>query len=230
MYRRLAIAGRGYGRWKRIAMRTTGRRGRVAATDTPPMNSQYQWRPGDRRHPLMRRGPVQALTVAPHITVAVRTDGTVTGRVDPTRPGARVEFYASDGGGQDEEGWERVGTATIGRSGAFRHRRLRGGVEYIAVLAPAPDTPPASRRASAERCRSTSCKGRPSLRRRLAPRSYRSTPGTRRRALTSIGRSDAAEMDAALQLLSPSHGCEHRKRAARWPAPDEVQVPGPAAA
>jgi hypothetical protein len=83
----------------------------------------------------MRRGAAQTLTVAPHIAVTVRGNRIVTGRVSPPRPGARVQFYASDGGGGDEELWERAGSAIIRASGAFRHRPLRGGVEYIAVLA-----------------------------------------------------------------------------------------------
>ena len=96
------------------------------------MNVQYQWRPADRRRPLMRRGPVLALRVAPHITV--HANRIVSGHVNPSRPGARIEFYASDGGAGDEEFWTRVASATVRRSGAFRHRPLRGGVEYIAVL------------------------------------------------------------------------------------------------
>jgi hypothetical protein len=134
LYRRLAKAGGGYGRWRRIGVRVTRRRGRVAATVTPPMNAQYQWRPADRRRPRLRRGPVLRLTVAPHITVRVAKNGTVTGRADPPLLGAKIRFLASDGGAGDEEEWTLAGTATVRRSGAFRHRALAGGVEYIASL------------------------------------------------------------------------------------------------
>jgi hypothetical protein len=133
LYRRLAMASHGYGPWKRVAVRTTTRRGRVAAIGMPPMNAEYQWRPADHRRPLMRRGSVQALKVAPHITVHAKR--IITGRVSPPRPGARIVFYASDGGGGDEEEWTPVGNSTIGPSGEFQHRALRRGVGYIAVLA-----------------------------------------------------------------------------------------------
>jgi hypothetical protein len=133
LYRRLAMPSHGYGPWKRVAVRTTSRRGRVAAIGTPPMNAEYQWRPADHRHPLMRRGAVQALRVAPRITV--HANRRITGRVSPSRPSARIVFYASDGGGGDEEEWTRVGSSAIGPSGAFQHGALRRGVEHIAVLA-----------------------------------------------------------------------------------------------
>ena len=101
--------------------------------DTPPMNAQYQWRRADRRRPAMRRSRAQTLAVAPHIIVK-RSNRFVTGRVVPPRPGAAIDFYASDGQGGDEEEWTAVGSATVGPSGTFRHRALRGGVEYIAIL------------------------------------------------------------------------------------------------
>jgi hypothetical protein len=97
------------------------------------MNAEYQWRPADNRRPPMRRGSVQALKVAPRITVNAKR--IITGRVSPPRPGARIIFYASDGGGGDEEEWTRVGSSTIGPSGGFQHRALRRGVGYVAVLA-----------------------------------------------------------------------------------------------
>jgi hypothetical protein len=97
------------------------------------MNAEYQWRPADHRHPPMRRGSVQALKVAPRITVDAKR--IIIGRVSPPRPGARIVFYASDGGGGDEEEWTRVGSSTIGPSGGFQHRALRRGVDYIALLA-----------------------------------------------------------------------------------------------
>ena len=136
LVRRLATTAGKYGPWQRIAVRTTGRRGKVTEADRPPRHAQYQWRPADRRRPRTRRSPVQTIEVAPRVTVAVRSNGTVTGSVAPSMPGARVRFYASDGGGQDEERWKHVGTAAIDRTGAFQHRALRGGVEYIAVMAP----------------------------------------------------------------------------------------------
>jgi hypothetical protein len=108
----------------------------VVAIDATPMNAQYQWRPADTRRPRMRRGPVQALTVAPHVTATVHAGGSVSGHVDPPRRGGRIRFYASDGRGGDEERWTSVGTAVVRRSGAYRHRPLRGGVEYIALLPP----------------------------------------------------------------------------------------------
>jgi hypothetical protein len=138
LYRRVAAAHGGFGRWKRVAARTTGPRGRVGAVDRPAMNAQYQWRPADRRRPRLRRGRVEPVTVAPRITVSTDGDGTVSGRVNPAHPNAEITFYASDGGSGDEGGWTWAGTASVQRSGAFQHRALKGGVEYVALLPAGP--------------------------------------------------------------------------------------------
>jgi hypothetical protein len=134
LFRRLATPDGGFGRWQPIAVRVTGRRGRVAAADKPPGNAQYQWRAADPRDPPLRRGPMMPLTVAPHVTLRLDRGGAVSGRVHPARAGRRIRFFAIESDGEDLEQLKPVGSAKLGRSGVFHHARLRGGSEYIAVL------------------------------------------------------------------------------------------------
>ena len=57
LHRRLATHTGGYGPWRRLATRTTGRRGRVSAGDRPAATAQYRWVRADRRRPTLEAGP-----------------------------------------------------------------------------------------------------------------------------------------------------------------------------
>jgi hypothetical protein len=69
LYRRLARHAGGYGPWRLLIARITGRRGTVSAADRPAATAQYRWRPADRRRPPLK--------TAPAVT---------TRRADPPRP------------------------------------------------------------------------------------------------------------------------------------------------
>lgn len=133
LYRRLATGHR-WGRWHRIAERTTGRHRRVRAGDRPFGNAEYQWRAADRRRPRLRRAPAVDITVAPAISVAPEGN-TLVGHVTPPLRG-RVELQQSNGEGQDEEEWATVASRRL-RRGRFAFVISGLGRGQFRVLLPA---------------------------------------------------------------------------------------------
>ena len=118
LHRRLASHTGGYGRWRRIATRTTGRHGMVSAGDRPAATAQYRWVRADRRRPTLEAGPVVPVSVEQ--TVRVRIDGRrIQGRVRPAHPGAIVVLQRSNQGGGDETVWTAIARARLTGASTF---------------------------------------------------------------------------------------------------------------
>jgi len=118
LHRRLASHTGGYGPWRRVTTRTTGRRGTVSASDRPAATAQYRWRPADRRRPTLKAGPL--LTVRVEQTVRMRVAGRrLLGKVRPPHPAALVVLQRGNGQGQDEAEWTTVRQTRLTRASTF---------------------------------------------------------------------------------------------------------------
>jgi len=118
LHRRVASHSGGYGPWRRIATRTTGRHGTVSSGNRPAATAQYRWRPADRRHPALKAAPV--VTVPVEQTVRLRvTARRILGEVRPPHPGALVVLQRSNEQGQDEEEWTVVARARLTGTSRF---------------------------------------------------------------------------------------------------------------
>jgi hypothetical protein len=131
LLRRLATHAGTFGPWRRLATRTTDRRGSVSAGDRPAATAQYRWVRADRRRPALKAAP--AVTVRVQQTVRVRiARGRIRGKVSPAHPGAWVVLQRSNGQGQDEEVWTAVARARLTGASTFTFRAPdRGGLYRV---------------------------------------------------------------------------------------------------
>jgi hypothetical protein len=130
LLRRLATHTGTYGPWRRIATRSTDRRGSVSAGHRPTATAQYRWVRADRRRPALKAAP--AVTVRVQQTVRVRiARGRIRGKVSPAHPGAWVVLQRSIGGG-DEVERTVVARARLTGASTFTFRAPdRGGVYRV---------------------------------------------------------------------------------------------------
>jgi hypothetical protein len=129
LLRRLATHTGTYGPWRRLATRTTDRRGSVSAGDRPNATAQYRWVRADRRRPALKAAA--AVTVRVQQTVRVRiARGRIRGKVRPAHPGAWVVLQRSNGQAQDEQVWTAVARARLTGASAFTLPMPRRGGLY----------------------------------------------------------------------------------------------------
>jgi hypothetical protein len=129
LLRRLATHTGTYGPWRRVATRSTDRRGSVSAAHRPTATAQYRWVRADRGRPALK--PAPAVTVRVQQTVRVRiAQGRIRGKVRPAHPGAGVVLQRSNGQGQDEEVWTAVARTRLSGASTFTLPMPRRGGRY----------------------------------------------------------------------------------------------------
>lgn len=116
--RRLARHSGGYGPWRRLATKTTDRRGSVSAGDRPTATAQYRWVRADRRRPRLKAAPTVKVRVEQTVGVRI-AGGRLRGMVRPPHPGAMVVLQRSNGQGQDEQEWTLIARARLTGASTF---------------------------------------------------------------------------------------------------------------
>jgi hypothetical protein len=119
--RRLALRRRIGGRgqpWRHVKTLVTRADGRAAFVDRPSASAAYRWRAADRVRPRLRRSKSIAIGVAREVEAVLKVRR-IIGRVRPAQAGERVFLEKSNGQGQDEKEWTRVGSAVLTSTGRF---------------------------------------------------------------------------------------------------------------